>query len=338
MRIGVLGAGWFASRRHMPDIERMQDLEMAAICRRDPVALATLAERFAPGRRHTDWREMLDAGGLDAVLIATPNSQHYEQAMAALEMGLHVLLEKPMTLTADEALGLRDEAARRGLVLTVALNPPHWAHCHRVREAIASGDIGQVEGASLFWAGNSEYAFGKAPRPTDLPGLVPPTMYRSDPALCGGGCFIDGGSHLVSTLLWTTGLRAVSVSAAMDALPSDERASIAIMLEGNVPATITSVANSQSGARRVRNSISTSAGSVTVDGFNFDTRIQGPAGRDERFSEAELTPVRSPVADFAAAILRGETPASGADHGAHVVQVVEAAYRSAASGETIRIG
>src|SRR5437763_172643 len=153
LRIGVIGAGWFASRRHLPDIMRHPDLELTALCRRDPEALALLREHFPCPETYTDWREMLERCPLDVVLIATPHNLHYEQAHAGLERGLHVLIEKPMTIQSSEARVLCDVAGASGLTLAVALNPPYWAHCHGIRDAIRSGRIGEVEAVSFFWTG-----------------------------------------------------------------------------------------------------------------------------------------------------------------------------------------
>lgn len=339
LRIGVLGAGWFASRRHIPDIQRNDGATLTALCRRDEQALGVLQDHFKPEKTYTDWRRMLDECPLDAVLIATPHHLHYEPARAALERGLHVLLEKPMTVKAAEAREVRDLAAQKDRVLGVALNPPYWAHCHRIRGAIQSGKIGDIEAISLFWTGNAEYVFGEAPRPADLPGLVAPTLYRADPEQCGGGYFMDGGAHMISELLWVTGLRIVRVACLMDAVPSDRRIALSLTLENGAVATITSIGNSRAG-RRVRNSFGGSLGTITVEGFEFATTIVETGDTDDttdHFREADLPPVAGPIANFVDAI-RGHAPiASPAEHGVQVVEVLEAAYRSAETGQAVSI-
>src|SRR5437868_3967437 len=132
VRFGVIGAGWFASRRHMPEMCGSAKVTLIALCRRDAEARAKMATKFGvPAERaFSDWQRMLEATELDAVLIATPPYLHYEQAKAALERGLHVLLEKPMTIRSAEAWELAALAKERGLLLGVALNPPFWAHTH----------------------------------------------------------------------------------------------------------------------------------------------------------------------------------------------------------------
>lgn len=335
LRIGVIGAGWFASRRHMPDIQRNEDAVLAALCRRDATALAHLAHHFEPEATYTDWKEMLERCPLDAVLIATPHNLHYEPAKAALERGLHVLLEKPMTVRSEEARELKSLAEERGLVLGIALNPPYWAHCHRIRGAIHAGRIGEIEALNMFFTGNAQYVFGEAEKPADLPGMVSPTMYRGDATACGGGYIIDGGSHLVSQALWVTGLRAKSVSCHMDTTPSDRRGALLITLENGALATILTLGDSKHSSRRVQNIIAGSAGTITVEGFEFRTRIEEHGEEPEEFTERDLPPVPGPVDNFITAVRGHGHLASPAEHGLQVVEVVEAAYKSAATGQRI---
>ena len=127
-----------------------------------------------PDSGFADWQKMLDLAPLDAVLIATPNYLHYEQAKAALERGLHVLLEKPMTLKTAQARELVELAKARDLKLAVALNPPHWAHCHRARRALQNENMGTFESAAIYWTGAAEHLFDRAPRPANMDGVVHP--------------------------------------------------------------------------------------------------------------------------------------------------------------------
>ena len=74
VRIGVVGVGWFASRRHLPDIGRCAGAELAAVCRRDPKELQRIAEHFGQPPSYTDYDRMLAEAELDAVLICTPHA------------------------------------------------------------------------------------------------------------------------------------------------------------------------------------------------------------------------------------------------------------------------
>jgi predicted dehydrogenase len=337
IRMGVIGAGWFTTRRHLPDIVANDDMELTAICRRDKEALATVQQAFHAKTVWTDWREMLEKCELDAVLVATPHNLHYEPAKAALERGLHTLMEKPMTIRSVEAEELCRIAAEKRLQLGVALNPPFWAHTHRIRNAIRNGLIGKLEALSMFWMGNASYVFGEAPPPENLPGLVPPTMYRSDPELCGGGYLIDGGSHLISEMLWTSELKVKSVTCVMDRLPSDRRALLTLNMGKDVIGAISCVGDSNYRKRRVLNIFAGDGGSVRIEDFEFNVMIESSDHDTEMFKENELQPVAGPIDNFANAILSRDALYSNGEHGRDVVQVVEAAYLSAKEGRTVII-
>ena len=339
VRLGVIGAGSFVSRRHLPDVQRSANLTLSALCRRDAEARARMAEHFgvAPENAFADWRQMLDETSLDAVLIATPNALHFEQARAALDKGLHVLLEKPMTIRSEDAHALVQLAREKGLQLGVALNPPYWAHCHRARRALAAEAMGPVESVSLYWSGTASYLFGRTPPPQNLPGVVPPTSYRADPELNGGGYFVDGGPHMVSELIWVTRQRIRRVTAFMDETPSDMRATLCVEFENGAVGTLNSIGDSRYPQRRVLNIFGCANGTVQIKNFDFETTITQAGQEPETFKEAELAVVGTPVGNFADAI-RGVAPLfSPGEHGAHVVEVVEAAYRSAATGRAVTL-
>lgn len=337
VRFGVIGAGWFASRRHLPEIKDRADTELTALCRRDPEARAKLTAHFGltAEQGFEDWEQMLEGAALDAVLIATPNALHYAQAKAALERGLHVLLEKPMTIRSSEAWELVVLAAKQNRKLGVALNPPFWAHCHRMRRALRNEKMGALESAGIYWTGSAEYVFGRAPAPENLPGVVAPTLFRADPDQNGGGYFIDGGSHLVSELLWVTEMRARKVSCIMDVTPTDMRAVLTLVLENGAVCTINTIGDSKFPSRRVRNIFGATNGTITVNGFEFDTTIAMQGHEPQRFKEADLMSVGQPVGNFVEAILGKAALFSPGEHGAHVVEVVEAAYESAVAGKAV---
>jgi predicted dehydrogenase len=339
VRLGVIGAGWFVSRRHLPDVQRCANVTLSALCRRDDAARTRMAEHFAvaPESAFADWKRMLDEAPLDAVLIATPNSLHFEQAQAALEKGLHVLLEKPMTIRSDHARELVRLAREKKLHLGVALNPPYWAHCHRARRALARETMGPVESVSMYWSGTADYLFGKGPQPENMPGVVPPTSYRSDPELNGGGYFVDGGPHMVSELIWVTRQRIRRVTAFMDETPSDMRTTLSVEFENGAVGTLNAIGDSRYPQRRVLNIFGCAHGMVQIKNFDFETTVTRIGQEAERFKEADLVSVGTPVGNFADAIQGLARLFSPGEHGAHVVEVVEAAYSSAATGQAVTL-
>ncbi len=340
VRLGILGAGSFAARRHIPDAIANKNVQLTGLCRRDPEARTRLAHHFKLDESifYSNWKEMLDSAPLDAVIIATPNNLHYEMASEAINRGLHVLLEKPMTIRSEDALKLVDLAEEKNVQIAVAFNPPHWAHCHQIKRSLKDPEIGGLESAAMYWTTQAGAAFKRGvQQPTPAGHVVAPTEFRADPDQNGGGYFIDGGSHLVAALLWTTGLHAVQVSAIMDYLPTDMRASLLIKLDNGAIATINCVGNSEFKGRRLRNVFGCQNGSITVVTFDFETTVAVQGHELRRFKEADLAPVPGPLAALVNTILGKAAPLSSGKLGVHVVEVVEAAYRSAATGKTIDI-
>ena len=279
---------------------------------------------------------MLEDAALDAVLIATPHDQHYAQAKAALERGLHVLMEKPMAFRGDEAQELADLARVLGRSFVVAFNPPYWRHTAAMRAGIAAGRLGELESVDIRISVSAAAVFGKAPMPEAMPGVVRPTLFRADPAANGGGNLMDGGGHLFSELLWVTGRAPVSVSALMDRTPDDMRAAILVRLEGNLLATITAVADSTYAARRIRSTYDGSLGSATSTGLPFQITWRTEQG-EETLAENDLPEISTPVSDWLDGMDHGREPLGSPAHGVRVTRLLAAAYESAETGRVVLV-
>jgi len=336
IRIGVIGAGSFASRRHIPIVVQSPDAELVALCRRDKEMLKKVAEHFKCDNIFTDYKEMLDSVQMDGVIIATPHALHYENAKLALEKGLHVLVEKPLTVKTKEAEEIAKIANDKGLIVVVALNPPYWQHTNYVRELIQSGEIGEIEEVNISWVGNAEHVFGLAPMPDNLPGIVPPTIFRGDPKLGGGGHFIDSGSHLLSELFWTTGLNACEINAIMDNPEFDMRTTMSVKLENSALCNIINIGNSKI-SRRIHNGYFGSKGTIFIDGMPFKVTISKPNQEPIIITEKEMPPAKQPVEDFIDAILGRTKPLCSVQEGIKVVQAIELAYESAKMGKLMKV-
>lgn len=119
VRVGVIGCGLIAQVMHLPYLAELGDrFEIGALCDVSSEVASACAERYGVARVHTDWGEMIDGGGLDAVLVLTYGS-HAPMAVAAARAGLHALVEKPMGLSVAECREMVDAAAAAGTVLMV---------------------------------------------------------------------------------------------------------------------------------------------------------------------------------------------------------------------------
>jgi predicted dehydrogenase len=116
VRVGVVGAGLVAQAEHLPNLSAMRDrFSLAALAEPSPTVREALGARYGIAGLHAAYRAMLDAGGLDAVVVCSPHGTHAEVVLAALDAGLHVFVEKPMCITlpdADAIVAARDRAAK----------------------------------------------------------------------------------------------------------------------------------------------------------------------------------------------------------------------------------
>lgn len=161
--------------------------------------------RLAPERSYSDYREMARAeaareDGIQAVTIATPNHLHFDNARAFLDAGIHVICDKPVTCSLDEARDLKARAESRGLVLVVTYNNTGYPMVREARAIVASGRIGTVRLVQV------EYAQDWLNLPIDAEGHKQ-AEWRTDPARVGpGACTGDIGTHAANLAAYVTGL------------------------------------------------------------------------------------------------------------------------------------
>ena len=120
VRVGVVGGGLVAQAEHLPYLSALRDrFTLAALAEPSRTVREALGARYGIGGLHADYRAMLDAGGLDAVVVCSPAATHAEIVLAALDAGLHVLVEKPMCITLADADAIVAERDRTGKVVQV---------------------------------------------------------------------------------------------------------------------------------------------------------------------------------------------------------------------------
>lgn len=137
VRVAVVGAGWWATTVNLPAMARDAGVELVAVCDPDARRARAAASRFDVPRSYDDVAALLgQETGLDAMVVATPHHTHHAIAAAALEAGLHVLVEKPMTTSAADAWDLADRAEQRRRHLVVGLTYQFAPTARRVRQAV----------------------------------------------------------------------------------------------------------------------------------------------------------------------------------------------------------
>ncbi len=142
LRVGVMGVG-LQGTGHLHDLSVNPRAKIAALCDLNEGLLAQRAEQFDVAATFTNYAELL-AGNVDAVVIALPDTLHREPAIAAVRAGKHVLLEKPMALTVDDAQAIADAAAESDRCFMVNLSNRWMPAFSKAHALVKSGDLGDV--------------------------------------------------------------------------------------------------------------------------------------------------------------------------------------------------
>jgi predicted dehydrogenase len=143
IRIGIIGYGYWGPNLVRNFVEA-PDAAVRVVCDLSPARLERVAARYPGLATTTNADEVINDPKVDAIAVATPVSTHFDFAMRALAAGKHVLVEKPLTSTADEGRRLLDEAARRGRVLMVDHTFVYTGAVRKIRELVAGGGLGDI--------------------------------------------------------------------------------------------------------------------------------------------------------------------------------------------------
>lgn len=212
-RIGVIGAGWWAVKNHIPVLQSRDDVKVAAVCRLGADELHKVQQEFGIEFATEDYRELLRRKELDGVVISSPHRFHYEHAAAALNQGLHVLCEKPMVLRAPEARKLAALARSNGLHFLIPFGWNYTRLAEQARDMVKRGAIGEVEHVTCHMGSATRDLFsGEDFWFSKKDDVRPDPSTWSDPA--GGGGFAHGQlSHALALVFYITGLRPEEVFA-----------------------------------------------------------------------------------------------------------------------------
>jgi predicted dehydrogenase len=141
--IGVIGYGYWGPNLVRNFADR-PEATVRAVCDLRPDRLASVERRYPGVKGTTNPQELFDNPAIDAIVVATPVDRHFELALAALRAGKHVLVEKPMTSTSEQASRLIEEAARRDLVLMVDHTFVYTGAVRKMRELTDAGELGDL--------------------------------------------------------------------------------------------------------------------------------------------------------------------------------------------------
>lgn len=145
LRIGIIGCGGIANQ-HIQAYLRRDDIEITALCDLVPGKAADFAKKYGVegAAIYLSHEEMMDKEQLDAVSVCTYNRQHKAPTVYALEHGLHVLLEKPFSVTLDEAVDMCRAEKASGKILTIGFQPRFDKNMQQIKHIVESGELGDI--------------------------------------------------------------------------------------------------------------------------------------------------------------------------------------------------
>ena len=145
VKVGIIGTGWIAEA-HIEQYKLMPDVEVVAMADLVPGKAEAFAKKFGIEgcKFYPSHKELIDAGEVEAVSICTYNCQHAAPAIYALENGVHVMLEKPFTVTLEEAVEVMKAEKKSGKILTIGFQPRMAANMQMIKKIVDSGELGKI--------------------------------------------------------------------------------------------------------------------------------------------------------------------------------------------------
>ncbi len=222
LRMGMIGggAGAFigAVHRIAANMDGQAELVCGCFSSKPEVSVSSGKELYLPENRiYKNYSEMfnheaslMEGDRMDFVVIVTPNHLHFEPAMMALDKGFHVVLDKPLTFTLDEAVKLRDKVVQTGLLFALTHTYSGYPMVKEAREIVSKGTLGKLRRIYV------EYPQGWLSDKIEDSGNIQ-ASWRTDPNRSGkAGCMGDIGTHAFHLAEYITGLKTVQLCAELN--------------------------------------------------------------------------------------------------------------------------
>jgi 1,5-anhydro-D-fructose reductase (1,5-anhydro-D-mannitol-forming) len=301
---------------------------IAAVAGREPGRTRAFAERHGIARACARVDDLLALDEVDAVYVAGPNALHADAVCAAAAAGKHVLCEKPLATTVEDARRAVDACHAAGVRLGVNFQARFTDAARAARDAVTSGRLGELRLVEfdVAWPGG------------------PPEGWRADPALAGLGATNDLGTHAFDMIRFVCGDEVAAVTAELDSDLTERPEAIALVLlrlRGGalVRVTIDEQAVEQAGRLRIRGTAGHLEGHrLTPPAGEPATLRVAVAGEPETTLEAPTTTAfQAAVTAFAQAVAEDRDPDPGAVDGVRSVELVAAVAASARDAATVTL-
>jgi predicted dehydrogenase len=330
IRIGIIGGGGIATEHLSGYLQIPEAATVSAIADIDPEHARVHAERAGGARVFLDYREMLASSVVDAVDICLPHHLHAEAIVAAAGAGKHILCEKPLCLTVEEAHRVQEAVAAAGVTLMCSHNQLFLPPVAMARTLLRQGTLGAV-----YEARTTDCFFND---------FDPSTMgWRAHRSTSGGGELIDTGYHPTYLLLYLMDSEPIEVTAMLSRhrltfMEGEDSAQVLVRFAGGSVGTVTTSWAYDPAGSTEKFSVVGEAGSLWSDGLAlFHQPRGGDVVRLLDPPDHEIETIPLAVQDFVACLREGRRPIHTEVEGISVLKVILGAYASADQRRTISL-
>lgn len=313
LRWGIIGCGNVVLKKSGPSILQAGNHRIIGVMRRRPEMARPFAEAHGIGLCTSDAAELIHHPYVDIVYIATPPSSHKEYVLAAAAAGKHILVEKPMGLSASEDREMIDACTKAGVELFVAYYRRFHPHVIKMRQLLCEGIIGKPLLAQVDFA---------QPTPDGQD-----WGWRIDPETSGGGLFVDVVSHRIDLLNDLLGEPVMARGHVSGQAHDRETASLVVAYSFGAAASI--LGDFTSTRKRDYFAIHGTCGSLVaqnLDGHAFELRSPGGS---QAFTFEPASPPHLGLVQHIGLVLSGESPnATSGWHALQTDRVLDDGYRT----------
>lgn len=351
IRCALIGAGWWGTTAHLPVLLRHPNAEVVAVQTRDRAKAQKVCADFGVPEACSSVEEVLAIPGMQAVIIATTPNVHFSQAKAALEAGMHVLIEKPMTLTRAEAEALAALADEKNVELAVSCPWHFTAHGIAAQQLIRDGKLGQIKMINMLmtnftlglYQGKAwDRAFENNPelQQASTVYVAPSENAYSDPSVAGGGQIYCQVSHALAYLSFLTGRQPSEVFARFDNAGTavDIYNSLSLKLDDGTLVSLGSNGATMLTERHYEVRIYGTEGMILLDLWKGKMEFHTSKCLITKYPDLngeEIYPQFAPAENFLDVIAGNAVNRSPGQVGVFSMKVIEAAVESAASGQNV---
>lgn len=335
VRWGVIGAGGIADRRTIPGMMLCDNAELIAVMEINKDLAEKCRAKWGCKKAYDNMEALLADPEIDAVYIATPVIFHAQQAMAAAAAGKHVLVEKPIAMTAEEGQKVVDFCKEKNVLIAVGLMMRFGSYVQAMKKAIAEGKIGRpVSGYAQFtcWFPDSEGGWGQSKK------------------TAGGGAMLDMGVHCIDLMQYILGTKVKQVAAFHNNISFqydvEDSSMVMLRMENGAQCVVQSNFNIPDDAAKWRLEFFGDEGRLIgdtvigqVDGGSLDAMFLGTQGgynaqQDKKDGERAVIDVEfgnmyaREITSFSNSILTGAPVEVPGQDAVYVQRIMEAAYLS----------